>query len=162
MKLTINQTICTKCGLCFDECPSGAVTKDDTEGTYTIFQPYCIACSHCGMVCPVDAVETDRGAFPEWKDGKLSPEAADSFIRGRRSVRIYTGEDVSKEIIENLLYTGSLTSTASNRQEWKAVVLSGGSVQRLSDRVMEYYAGLLTIAKNPLVWRMLKFTEASR
>ena len=162
MKLTIKQDTCTQCGICFDECPSGAVTKDPVDGAYTIFRPYCIACSHCGMVCPVDAVETDRGVFPELKGGKLPPGTAESFVRGRRSVRIYDGKDVPKEIIENLLYTGSLTSTASNRQEWKAIVLYGGSVQRLSDRVMDYYAGLLRMAKTPLVRGILKFTEASR
>jgi nitroreductase len=138
------------------------VRVGEEDGSYSIYQPFCIACSHCGIICPVDAVVADEGQFPTWKNPDLDPEAIRTFIQGKRSVRRYSETPISQGFLDSLLYTGSLTSTASNRQEWRASVLTGAAVRSLAGQVIGYYAGLLKLAKNPVMKFILRFTEARR
>lgn len=45
-------------------------------------------------------------------------------IRNRRSIRSYSDEPVPREVIERLLEAGRLAPSASNRQEWRFVVVT--------------------------------------
>jgi nitroreductase len=47
----------------------------------------------------------------------------DACIKGRRSVRAYTDEPVSKEQIETVLETGIWAPTAMHREPWKFIVI---------------------------------------
>lgn len=47
----------------------------------------------------------------------------DVCIRGRRSVRDYTGEAVSKEQIEAVLEAGTWAPSGMNRQPWRFIVI---------------------------------------
>jgi nitroreductase len=107
-------------------------------------------------------VVTDAGELPGWEQPDIDPESIRAFIQGKRSVRRYTDKPISREFLDRLLYTGSLTSTASNRQEWKAYVLTGAAVRVFAGKVIDYYAGLLRLAKNPVMKMILKRTEARR
>jgi nitroreductase len=44
-------------------------------------------------------------------------------IRGRRSVRSYTTQEVEQEKIEQVIEAGRLSPSANNRQEWKFIVV---------------------------------------
>ena len=52
----------------------------------------------------------------------------DECIKGRRSVRAYTDESVSKEQIEAVLEAGVWAPTAHNRQPWKFRVIEDKKV----------------------------------
>ena len=43
---------CTKCGICAEQCPMGAIDKDNPTQTDT---EKCIVCMRCAYVCPVKA-----------------------------------------------------------------------------------------------------------
>jgi nitroreductase len=61
-----------------------------------------------------------------WCTGKYSEELIlelDVCIKGRRSVRSYTDEPVSKEQIETVLEAGTWAPTAMNREPWRFVVI---------------------------------------
>jgi len=49
-------------------------------------------------------------------------------IKGRRSVRKYTKEPVSEDVIVNILEAGRWAPSAGNSQPWSFIVLRGGEV----------------------------------
>jgi NADH:ubiquinone oxidoreductase subunit F (NADH-binding)/NAD-dependent dihydropyrimidine dehydrogenase PreA subunit/(2Fe-2S) ferredoxin len=57
--LRILPELCTGCGLCLRECPTGAITGE-TKGPHVIDQQLCSRCRLCHDVCPVDAIEIVR------------------------------------------------------------------------------------------------------
>jgi len=138
------------------------VVHDGEEDTYSVDQSRCIGCSHCALVCPVDAVETDHGPLPEWREPGLSAAQVRSFLVGKRSVRIYRAEPLSRDEIDDVLSVGSLTATASNSQDWRAVVLTGGSVGETGTAIMSFYRSVVIAANNPVIRLLLRLTPARR
>jgi NADH:ubiquinone oxidoreductase subunit F (NADH-binding)/NAD-dependent dihydropyrimidine dehydrogenase PreA subunit/(2Fe-2S) ferredoxin len=59
IELRILPELCTGCGLCLRECPSGAITGE-AKGPHVIDQQLCSRCRLCHDVCPVDAIEIVR------------------------------------------------------------------------------------------------------
>ncbi|MBI3468754.1 MAG: 2-oxoacid:acceptor oxidoreductase family protein [Planctomycetes bacterium] len=55
----IDRDICTRCGLCFVQCPDGAISLD-AEGYPVIDYDHCKGCLICRQVCPVAAIETRK------------------------------------------------------------------------------------------------------
>jgi nitroreductase len=54
----------------------------------------------------------------------------DACIRGRRSVRAYTGEKVSKKDVEAVLEAGVWAPSGMNRQPWKFVIIEDKALIR--------------------------------
>ncbi len=110
-QIAINEIACTGCGFCVEVCKvfsikivqNKAVVSDD-------FLFGCIACGHCMAVCPEGAItvtgremsEKDvfeinsSGSFPSYD------EILNLFLR-RRSIREFTEQAVSSEMIEHIL-----------------------------------------------------------
>ncbi len=63
----------------------------------------------------------------------------DSCIKGRRSVRAYTDEAVSKEHIQAIIEAGTWAPTGMNRQPWKFVVIQNKEIiKNISDETKAY------------------------
>ena len=60
----INQDMCTGCGVCFDYCPTGAISRGK-NGTAIIDDDKCIRCGKCHNACPREAVRHDSEKIPE-------------------------------------------------------------------------------------------------
>ena len=58
---------------------------------------------------------------------------SDSVIRGRRSIRAYTGEAVSEELIREILDAARWAPSWRNTQAWNVWVLTGDALQRYKD-----------------------------
>jgi nitroreductase len=59
----------------------------------------------------------------------------DACIKGRRSVRAYTDEPVSKEHIEAIIEAGTWAPTGMNRQPWKFMVIQNKqTIKAISDQ----------------------------
>lgn len=143
---SIDQERCIQCGECASDCPSGVLVLDeypklsDPDG--------CIRCQHCLAVCPTGAlsilgVDPDQSALLA---GNL-PSAAQTatLIKGRRSVRRYLPEDLTPELIEELLDLACHAPTGCNAQDVRfTVVRSRATLDKLR---LELLAGLETLEK---------------
>ena len=67
-------------------------------------------------------------------------------ITSRMSVRAFTKEAVSKEVILKLLNISARAPSGTNTQPWKAYVLEGNTLQSLCDKVCAAYD---SVAANP-------------
>ena len=54
-------------------------------------------------------------------------------IENRRSIRKYKRHEISKEIIEDIIYSATLAPSAKNRQPWKFIVYQGKEKDKLVD-----------------------------
>jgi ferredoxin len=59
----VKEDMCTGCGTCVEECPSGAVALQ--EGKAAIDDAECIRCGRCHDVCPEEAVRHDGERIPQ-------------------------------------------------------------------------------------------------
>jgi MinD superfamily P-loop ATPase len=62
---SINQDLCSSCGVCRDVCHFGAV-KVDTRGGYVIDEISCEGCGFCEEVCPTKAITSKDSLTGEW------------------------------------------------------------------------------------------------
>ena len=118
---------CIGCERCVVVCPS-FVLEMAGEKSKVVRGDWCIGCGHCGAVCPSEAI-LYQGITPEKhpKDGKtpaISPEILGLLIRERRSIRNYTPEPVSQEILEKILDAGRYGPTGTNSQNVHYIVLT--------------------------------------
>jgi ferredoxin len=65
---------CTRCGLCAEECPWGAIAMDDTV---TVDYTKCLRCLRCTRICPAGAIQINDPKyyeavtkFEEWLSGR--------------------------------------------------------------------------------------------
>jgi nitroreductase len=59
-------------------------------------------------------------------------------LKTRRSVRAYTGEPVSREVIEDIVDCGRLAATAINIQPWEFVVVTDAQMLRAIAAATDY------------------------
>lgn len=63
----------------------------------------------------------------------------DEAITGRRSVRAFLPDPVSRETVEHILAVASRAPSGTNTQPWKAHVLTGAAKERLSEAVLDAF-----------------------
>lgn len=118
---------CTGCGLCVRACPVLVFGLAGKKAA-AMHAERCIACGHCWAVCPEEAVFHDEAAAitgPKPGQGPaVAPDALELLVRERRSVRLFTGEAVSKEQLFQVIDAARYAPTGSNRQNLDYVVLS--------------------------------------
>jgi len=56
MAYKIDPELCSACGSCTGECPTGAILEGDV---YTISASECIDCGACSDVCPLEAISEE-------------------------------------------------------------------------------------------------------
>lgn len=127
MRLTsVDQKKCIKCKVCVDECPT-YVLEMGQDGPEEVRPDLCRACGHCVAVCPIQAIdniETPRANQIELADySRLSPDAAELFLRSRRSVRSYKNDSVSKEKMLKLVDIAHFAPSGSNRQSISYIIV---------------------------------------
>jgi nitroreductase len=59
-------------------------------------------------------------------------------LKTRRSVRAYTGEPISREVIEDIIDCGRLAATAINIQPWEFVAVTEPAMLRAISEAAEY------------------------
>lgn len=59
-------------------------------------------------------------------------------IEERRSIRGFTKEEISDEVVEDILNCGRLAPSAKNRQPWYFVILKNDIKDKVADLMIEY------------------------
>ncbi len=96
---------CNQCGepACEESCPTGAITKSETDGVVRIDQAKCLGCGLCTMACPYGGIEYDAGTKRAFKcdmcDGdpqcvSACPHGVISLVRGRPVVQYLQEEQL--------------------------------------------------------------------
>ena len=122
--ITVNTSLCARCGLCRKDCPHGLWSVTDRGAE--IASQSCLKCGHCVAICPEGAIS--MSGYPEMpeeinSDMKPEPEALMTLIKCRRSIRHFTPQDVSPEIVDRIIEAGRYTPTARNTQGVSYVIL---------------------------------------
>ena len=141
MLFTVNTEVCTRCGLCVADCPTGLLVMSE-NGPVT-GKGGCISCGHCISVCPTLALDSDMTPRKEQiditKEQKLTPEQAELFLRSRRSIRNYQNKPVPAELIRKVLNVARMAPTATNTQGISYIVIRDKQkLRRIADLVLEW------------------------
>ena len=124
--LKVNKEKCIGCGICARVCPKNyigmTVEKVPINAGLT-----CIDCGHCVAVCPQSALDHAHAPL----NGQIlldntpvfNAEMAETFLRNRRSIRVYKEAAVPKNKILKLLDVARLAPTANNTQGLQYLVI---------------------------------------
>jgi nitroreductase/NAD-dependent dihydropyrimidine dehydrogenase PreA subunit len=124
--LNVNKDKCIGCGVCAAVCPKNYIGMTE-ERTPTDAGLTCIACGHCVAACPQSALDHAYAPLNDQvlldKAPVLNAEMAESFLRARRSVRVYKEDAVPKDKILKLLDIARLAPTSNNTQGVQYLVI---------------------------------------
>lgn len=118
--VTFNHEKCIGCGLCAADCFPRAIKIEDKKAHF-IENHNCMECGHCVAVCPRNAVTMDNMDMNEVLEIKdiscsMEPETYLNHLKARRTIRVFTDRDVSREQIDMILDAGRFSPTGGNRQ----------------------------------------------
>lgn len=143
----IDTESCIVCGRCVEAC-SFEVLKLRKNGPRARGIGECIVCGQCVAVCPEGAVSHPE--IPEERIHEVPREPAVSYdelvglLRRRRSVRKYTNEEISDELIHELIDAAVLAPSGHNEQSWAfTVIKSPEELDAVRAAAAEFYRGLL-------------------
>jgi nitroreductase/NAD-dependent dihydropyrimidine dehydrogenase PreA subunit len=151
IQFQIDEERCIQCGECAEDCPAGVISLDDYP-TITN-EDGCYRCQHCLAVCPTGAVSIlgrDPSASTQLEGNMPDPAKLEVLIKGRRSIRRYSNNDLEPALIDELLDIASHAPTGVNAQAVLFTVVKEGKVmQRLREEVMAQLAQLKDDGKLP-------------
>ena len=107
MTIEIDQDKCLQDGICVAECPSRLLkmnTSEDYPSSTPDVETFCLQCGHCVAVCPTGALSLDElkpdACAPMAQDLRVTPEQAEQFLTGRRSIRTFKQKTVPSMLID--------------------------------------------------------------
>jgi nitroreductase/NAD-dependent dihydropyrimidine dehydrogenase PreA subunit len=143
--ISVDREKCNQDGLCVSECPARILVMDPKED-YPVptsdFKDFCLKCGHCVSICPTDALRLDW-LGPEKcpamkKEMEVTPEQAEQFLCGRRSIRAFKDKKVPRNMLEKLLQVACSAPSAKNQQPWHWIVVQEpAEVRRLAGMVID-------------------------
>jgi len=122
--ISIDQSLCNRCGMCVKDCPDNVLALSDSGAEYN--GRYCVRCGHCVAICPQNAFSISGFVdSPEEirTDIKVDPEILLAQIKGRRSMRQFTDKDVPPEMISRIIEAGRYTPTGGNKQGVSYIII---------------------------------------
>lgn len=122
--ITIDESRCTKDGICVRACSPSIIRLSQETGfpeTIPGSETGCLRCGHCVTVCPHDALRHEAIGTAPIVDRLVIDEAqAVQFLRSRRSVRMFQDRPVEPDKVIRLIEVARYAPTAGNSQtvEW--------------------------------------------
>ena len=126
--LIIDREKCNQDGICVAECPRAIIRMDpDYPAQEPDYDDLCNRCGHCVAVCPAGALSLEW-LKPEdcrnmTNDLLVTPEQAEQFLCGRRSIRTFKEKEVPRTLLEKLLEVACAAPSAKNQQPWHWTVV---------------------------------------
>ncbi len=123
-KILIDTKKCTGCGQCKQDCPAGNIAIAGQKAN--IKKQECLVCGHCVAICPQAAVTiTGFDELPEAfvEQAVLSPQELLLSIKTRRSIRNFKQQDISDEVVRQIIEAGRFTPSAVNAQDVSYIIL---------------------------------------
>lgn len=154
---TIIKEKCKGDGVCALECPLGLIAMDTHARIPTAIegaQDACINCGHCVAVCPHGAISLDTMPSEECRTlasgWNLSPEQIEPLLKGRRSVRIYKKDIVSRDVFEKIIDSARYAPSGINRQPVRWIVIHDSAKVRLIAGETINWMRTLVSAQSPM------------
>jgi len=154
--LKVDKNTCKGDGRCVEICPINILRMNAER--VPEFIPgggdLCINCGHCFAFCPPGSIELSTmhpKDAPRLEQSKLpSAEQVELFLKGRRSIRAYKDEPVTKALIEKLLDCARYAPSGINRQpvDW-LVINDKEKVHQLAGLIASWMEELLK-ASSPM------------
>ncbi|MFV0289928.1 MAG: nitroreductase family protein [Mangrovibacterium sp.] len=118
LNFTVDQTKCSKCGLCSSDCPVLIIdAKDKYPEIKAGKESSCLKCQHCLAICPSAAISIlglqPENSIPTFKPNPSSIDLG-KLIQTRRSVRRFKDEDICGDELKNLIQIAAYAPTAKN------------------------------------------------
>lgn len=113
---------CIKCGLCAELCPARIIkfAKGDFPAVAPEKEERCIKCGQCVCFCPSGAAhlsfQAEEERTPIQADDIPKGEAAEMFLRSRRSIRRFKDESLDDELVGRILESARFAPSSSNSQ----------------------------------------------
>jgi len=157
----IDKKKCTVCGKCVAICPKEVLYIENRE--VKLNNNECMLCSHCYDVCKFNAVSFNNTLknlkFSTFKykekliDSKeISPALLVNIFRSRRSIRRFKEEEISDDIVRDLIEFAVTAPSGSNCQEWEFTVINGrAKVWEFATRIREFFIRINKLAANPVI-----------
>lgn len=116
----IDAARCIGCGQCTKDCFARQLRIE--QGKAIFLDRGCIGCGHCLAVCPTQAIsikDVPQEQILPLPHGtpRLDPEQYLLFLKGRRTIRQFTRQPVSNELLQSLLEVVRFSPTGANKQD---------------------------------------------
>lgn len=140
--ITIDQTLCRRCGACITVCPVGMFRREE-DGSVSAREKPCLDCYHCTAVCPAKAVGctelTPEQCYPDPAQGDgLLPR-----LQRRRSIRHFTDQTPDRALIQQALDGTAYAPSSKNQRACRWTVLLGREkVEQARRAVLEWAPGI--------------------
>ncbi|UOD34032.1 nitroreductase family protein [Deferribacteraceae bacterium V6Fe1] len=132
----IDESLCIGCKKCVTDCPVNIIGFDKIP--FIKDESHCLKCQHCLAVCPTGALSI-LGKHPvnsiESKNIKIDSVELEKFIKFRRTVRRFKGDELSKETLDKLI---ELTSYAPSGHNSKKTFLTITSTKVDTDNFLAF------------------------
>ena len=122
LQFRVDEEKCVQCDACVKDCPSEIIRRKGTVPEAAVpAGGTCLECQHCLAVCPSGAISVFglkpenslpllEGALPSYRQMK-------TFVRGRRSVRRFSDEELPPTLINELLADLAHAPTGCNDRD---------------------------------------------
>ena len=152
-KIQIDAEKCILCGDCVLGCSSGLFVAK-SEKIQVVDEEHCNLCGHCLALCPVEAItieERDPRDFPDLPaDLSVAPETLATFLRSRRSCRVFAEKEVPRQVLEKLIDIARYAPTGTNSQNFQFIVIQDRKfIQTLASRTASFFENLHKMLSAP-------------
>jgi Fe-S-cluster-containing hydrogenase component 2 len=143
LQFRVDAEKCVQCDACVKDCPSEIIRKTGTvPEAVAPAEGSCLECQHCLAVCPSGAISIfglkPENSLPLLDGATPSYQQMKPFVRGRRSVRQFSDEDVPPTLIDELLADLAHAPTGCNDRDLTfSVVPNRKAMGILRERVIQ-------------------------
>ncbi len=156
MNITIQETLCRRCGRCASVCPSEVFHYAERQVPQIQHPEGCIACGHCLDVCPAWAIRHEAIPLERVHEidyyNRATPLALMQLIKVRRSNRTLTDKPIPEQMLADILEAARYAPTAENTRKVQLTLIQDpAALQAIEDTTMRFFLKLSGVLMNPVV-----------